>query len=40
MKSNVPQPIVVPADSGKVLKFPGVTRELQQSLIHFTGDYL
>jgi quercetin dioxygenase-like cupin family protein len=39
MKSNVPQPIVVPADSGKVLKFLGVTHKLTPQQTN-SGYYL
>ena len=40
MKTDQPQPIVVPPDSGKVLKFLGVTHKLTQQQTGSGGYYL
>jgi quercetin dioxygenase-like cupin family protein len=40
MKSNHPQPIVVPPDSGKVLKFLGITHKLTQQQTGSGAYYL
>jgi hypothetical protein len=39
MNSNAPQPMVVPPESGKVLKFLGVTHKLTPQLTN-SGYYL